>query len=523
MGIVNEIILNVRARIALINIITSDEQRVLRALTKCIKDTNWPQGCGVYTWDIADQFTVVEKSAVAFSSTTPVTPDTILNTIDDFKGSAVFVLKDFHFVWEMKKTPIRKLRNMAHRLPRDPNQKTIIILTPSNKIPEELKADMCVIYDSMPDFEELNALLEKVVGATGMLRNCRPALRDKIVSVSLGLSELQAEKVFRKAIIAARDGVLSESCLNLIMEEKQKIIKESGSLEFITSLVGENEVGGLEVLKKWLSLREKAFSDSAKEYGLEAPRGLALIGIPGTGKSLCAKVAASMWRMPLLRLDMGAVFSSALGSSEKNIRDAIQISEVISPCILWIDEIEKAFSISQGDSGTSSRVLGTFLTWMQEKKAPVAVLVTANNVERLHPALLRKGRFDEIFFLDLPTSAERKKILNVHLRKKKYSMIEQNFNLALLAKETEGFVGAEIEAVVKDAMFPAFLEGERPMATDDLLKSIKDMVPLAISHKESIAILRKWVTSGLARNASKPDDVAPVKIDEIRATRVIDI
>ena len=284
-----------------------------------------------------------------------------------------------------------------------------------------------------------------------------------------------------------------------------------------------SSVGGLEVLRQWLELRKEAFSERAANYGLDAPRGLALVGIPGTGKSLCAKVTASMWRMPLLRLDMGAVFGGILGSSERNIREAIEISELISPCVLLVDEIEKAFAGSSGDSGTAARVLGTFLTWMAEKRQPVCVLATANDVDRLPPEFLRKGRFDEVFFLDLPTREERAAIIKVHLEKRGYTMISQKFNLPETVQVTEGFVGAELEAVVKDAMFPAFMDGERELATADLVKSAGEMVPLAKSRAEHIQKLRKLVLNGEARNASRATAADEVKCDQIRGERVLDL
>jgi SpoVK/Ycf46/Vps4 family AAA+-type ATPase len=261
-------------------------------------------------------------------------------------------------------------------------------------------------------------------------------------------------------------------------------------------------VGGLDVLKEWLNRRRMAFTDEAKTYGLEIPRGIALLGIPGTGKSLCAKMTAGIWNMPLLRLDMGAVFGGLLGASEKNIREAIQIAEVIAPCVLWVDEIEKAFSGSTGDSGTARRVLATFLTWMQEKRSPVFVLATANDIEKLPPEFLRKGRFDEVFFLDLPTSEEREQILIVHLRRKGLTMVQQRFNLAKVVQATASFVGSELEAIVNDALFPAFMDGQREIETEDLLRAASELVPLAKSRREHIERLRQVVLNGEARNAS---------------------
>ena len=231
------------------------------------------------------------------------------------------------------------------------------------------------------------------------------------------------------------------------------------------------------------------------------------------------------YRLPLLRLDMGAVFGGLVGLSEKNIREAMQIAEVIAPCVLWVDEIEKAFggASSAGDSGTTSRVLATFLTWMQEKKASVFVFATANDVERLPMEFLRKGRFNEVFFLDLPTAREREQILEVHLARKGLAMIRQRFDLPRLAQATEGFVGAELEAVVNDAMFPAFMDGRREIETADLIAAAGAMVPLAKTHRERIEGLRRLVLSGQARNASQRVATDEVKVEQVRGERLLDI
>ncbi len=522
----DEIIDNFTARIPIINVVSHEENRIIRGLESLTRDNKWPKECGLYTWDIADQFHCHVESVEKFDCKTNATPDTILSIIEQYKGSAVFVLKDFHLIWEIKKSAIRKLRNLTYSLSRHKKWKNIVIITPSYKLPEELKEEVTVLYCPKPVSGEIDELLERVAGNTGTLLDIRDSLRDKIVETTLGLSETQAEKVFRKAIISSHGGKLTEACIGIITQEKREIIRESGALEFYPHTESETNVGGLEVLKMWLKKRERAFSDEAKNYGLDIPRGLALIGIPGTGKSLCAKLTAGLWKMPLLRLDMGAVFSGTLGSSERNIREAVQISEVIAPCILWVDEIEKALSVSTGDSGTSSRVLGTFLTWLQEKQKPVVIFATANDVRQLPVAFLRKQRFDEVFFLDLPTREERKQIFAVHLRKKGYSMIDERFDLEKLSDVSLGYVGAEIEAVVKDAMFPAFMDNERELKTDDLLLSIADMVPMAKSHSEEIDTLRKWVKEGKARNASLIESKDEVKVDTIRnrrSTRMMDV
>ena len=521
-----ELALLFRARVAVLNVVSYEERRVIREL----QGLKWLEQHGLYTWDIGDQFVALKQSQPRFDATRAATPDNVLDMIDQCQAPATFVLKDFHQVWEAKRSNIRKLRNLAQRFPESQPPRRIVIVTPEPCLPTELKDEVPVVELGKPTMEEMDAILatsvEALVGETGALRKLRPELRQRIVEAALGLSSTQAQRVFQKAVISGNRQAaspLDEKCIDLIVEEKRAIIRESGALEYYAANEGIDQVGGLTQLKKWLEQRREAFSDEAREYGLDQPRGLALIGIPGTGKSLCAKVTAGLWKLPLLRLDMGAVFGGILGSSERNIREAIQISEIIAPCVLWVDEIEKAFAGSGGDSGTASRVLSTFLTWMQEKQAPVFVFATANNIEHLPPEFLRKGRFDEVFFLDLPTEEERQAILEVHLKHKNFTMIRHTFDLAQVAKATEGFVGAELEAVVKDAMFPAFMDGRRQLETADLLRSAGDMVPLAKSHSERIGILRKLVTGGLARNASVSDDQEIVDFSRIRGTRLVDL
>lgn len=515
--------LNLDARIAVVNVVTTEEARVLAEIEAMCKGPGWPAEEGLYTWDIADQFTCLKPAKAPFDDKREATPDTILRMIRDYPGGATFVLKDFHQVWEAKRGVLRGLRNLAASLPERSPRKSIVITSPEHNLPTELKADVPVLALAKPDAAEMDALLERTVGATGALRTAGAGLRAKLVEAALGLTSTQARRVFQKAVVASRNGRLDERCIDLIVEEKRAIIRESGALELYPFVERPDRVGGLESLKAWLEQRRLAFSEAARDYGLDLPRGVALIGIPGTGKSLCAKVAAGMWKLPLLRLDMGAVFGGVLGASERNIREAMQIAEVIAPCVLWVDEIEKAFAGSAGDSGTSSRVLGTFLTWMQEKQAPVFVFATANDVERLPPEFLRKGRFDELFFLDLPTVAEREEILEVHLARKGHSMIRGRFDLPAIARATEGFVGAELEAVVKDGMFPPFMDQQREIETGDLLRAAGAMVPLAKSHRERIERLRELVVNGQARNASKVAAAEEVKVEKVRGERLLDL
>ncbi|RYX99815.1 AAA family ATPase, partial [bacterium] len=285
-------------------------------------------------------------------------------------------------------------------------------------------------------------------------------------------------------------------------KEKKQIIRKSGLLEFYPTQEDMSTVGGLDNLKSWLNKRTEAFTKKARDYGLPEPKGILLLGVSGSGKSLVAKAVSSLWQLPLLRLDIGRLFSSLVGSSEENMRKTIKTAESVAPCLLWLDEIDKGFSGSGSsnvsDGGTTSRVLSSFLTWMQEKNNPVFIIATANDISRLPPELLRKGRFDEIFFLDLPKAEERIEIFNIHLKKR--GRRSENFDLNLFASNTDGFSGSEIEELIISAMYDSF-EENREVTTADIMNTIKHAVPLSHTMKESIDQLRDW-TRSRARPAS---------------------
>jgi SpoVK/Ycf46/Vps4 family AAA+-type ATPase len=295
------------------------------------------------------------------------------------------------------------------------------------------------------------------------------------------------------------DLTIDDRSIEVVTEEKKQIIRESEALEFFGVKETADDVGGLGVLKDWLRLRERAFSQEARDYGLPSPKGIILVGIPGTGKSLTAKMIGGLWRLPLLRLDVGSLFGSLVGESEERARRALKLAETVAPCIVWIDEMEKAFSFGGFDGGTSKRVFGTILTWMQEKTTPCFVIATANDISSLPAELLRKGRFDEIFFLDLPTLEERKEIFNVHLHKRR--RLSQDFDIERLGRESQGFVGAEIEQAIIDAMYVGFNQG-REFNTYDLSRALRNLVPLSVSQRETIQVLRDWLQEGRVQSAS---------------------
>jgi SpoVK/Ycf46/Vps4 family AAA+-type ATPase len=398
----------------------------------------------------------------------------------------------------------RKLRNLAQRLKY--TRKTILVLTYSSKLPNELRDEAVLLEYQLPEADELKAILQTLTQAGRAKMRLTELGWEKMVEAALGLTESQAKRVYARALIT--NPVLDDRAIDLVTEEKKQIIRESEALEFYAVSETPEDVGGLGLLKEWLRLRERAFTAEARAYGLPTPKGITLLGIPGTGKSLTAKTIGGLWHQPLLRLDVGAIFGSLVGESEEKLRQALRLVETVAPCILWVDEIEKALAHGGLDSGTSTRVFGSFLTWMQEKTAPVFVVATANDISSLPPELLRKGRFDEIFFLDLPTEEERKEIFAVHLRKRR--RIPVDYDLDALAAASEGYVGAELEQAVIEAMYIGFNDNQREFTTEDVLKSIKRLVPLSVSQRETISSLRLWLREGRAQSASfaEPEEAA---------------
>ena len=491
-----------RARFALIVLSTTEEERALQIVTEVCERIN--RTC--ISWDVSDGF----RAVTGLKGSPPSARDakTALEQIDKSGGEILYVLKDFHEVWknfELK----RKLRSVSQRL--RASKKTILITCPLGKVPDELRDEAVVVELLLPDAQELGAVLGRLTETPGVKVNLTQLGREKLVQAALGLSASQARRVFSKAIVS--DGVLDDRGIDLVALEKKQIISESKALEFFSVTESVDDVGGLEVLKEWLQLRERAFTREARDYGLPSPKGIALIGIPGTGKSLTAKMIGGLWRLPLLRLDVGALFGGLVGESEENTRLALRLAETVAPCIVWIDEMEKALAQGGMDGGTSLRVFGTILTWMAEKTAPCFVVATANDISRLPPELLRKGRFDEIFFLDLPTQAERREIFRVHLAKRK--RIPVDFDLERLARESEGYVGAELEQAIVDAMYVGFNDQRREFTTEDIAEAIGRQVPLSVSQRETVAALRSWLREGRAQSASRGGEVCVSVKDSI--------
>jgi SpoVK/Ycf46/Vps4 family AAA+-type ATPase len=492
-----------KARFPYLYIPTWEEERLLDVVREVVRDpTRIRTVRDLFTWTVTDGMVGADSRMVSETQS----PLKALEFINKYDHPAVFILKDFHFYFGgMAGRPdypvIRKMRDLAVRLKQSPRPKNVIITAPTRVLPVELQKDVTIVEFDLPTEEEIARLLREMIEVnrrSGRIAiHLKPEEEERLVKAALGLTLKEAENAFARAMV--RDGRVGAEDVEVILEEKRQIIKKTGILEFIRSPFSIDEVGGLENLKRWLEKRKNSWLDSAKRYNIPAPKGVLITGVPGCGKSLISKAISAMWKLPLLRLDIGKVFSGIVGSSEENMRQAIRTAEAIAPSILWIDEIEKGFSNigSGGDSGTSTRVFGTFLTWMQEKTKPVFVVATANQIQELPPEFLRKGRFDEIFFVDLPTQVERKEIFRVHLRKRlRDPEVMRDFQLneevlETLAHWTEGFVGAEIEQVVITALFEAFSE-QRSIRLSDFEKAVKNMVPLSVTQAEQIRAIRDW-------------------------------
>lgn len=491
MDLEQELNLYLRARYTLIVLVTPEEERALQIIKLVCEKTTRP----CITWDLADGFQALQGNLGQIQQAKD--PITALDQIDKASNNALFILKDFHDQWN--NVPIkRKLRSVAQRL--KTSRKSLLVTSTTSRLPAELRDESFVLDYDLPKAPEISDVLDKLSQALNVQIKLPKLGREKLVQAALGLTISQAQRVFSKAIVSG-NGTVDDRHISMVSEEKKQIIRESEALEFygVTETERVENVGGLGVLKDWLRLRERAFSQEARNYGLPEPKGIILVGIPGTGKSLTAKMIGALWRLPLLRLDVGSLFGSLVGESEERARRALQLAETVAPCILWIDEMEKAFAQGGFDGGTSRRVFGTILTWMQEKTSPCFVVATANDIAGLPPELLRKGRFDEIFFLDLPTLDERREIINVHLQKR--GRFGHDFDTDRLARESNGFVGAELEQVLIDAMYIGFNQN-REFTTNDMSRSIHNLVPLSITQRETIQKLRQFLHEGRAQSAS---------------------
>jgi len=496
----------IRARYPILYIISSEEMRVLNLVMEIARKRQKK----VFEWSISTGIVPAGTSIQSQKNRNAPTKDPLaaLDQVIEQVEPALFVFKDFHpFLGKNNVAVVRKLKDIALHLKN--SFKTIILVSPVMEIPTELEKEITVMNYPLPSREDLSELLDKIIADVKQFEQVIIDLnetgRERLLQAALGLTLGEAENVFAKIIV--KDERLSGDDINEVFAEKQQIIRKSGLLEYYATSEGFGSVGGMAVLKDWLNKRSLAFSNEARAFGLPAPKGILMLGVQGCGKSLCAKAVSTQWQLPLLRFDMGRMFGSLVGSSEENVRRAIAVAESVAPAILWVDEIDKAFAGSQGsgatDGGTTARVFGTFLTWLSEKTAPVFVVATANDISQLPPELLRKGRLDEIFFVDLPSHSERVEVFRVHLNKKKRDAAR--FDLEALAGGSKDFSGAEIEEAINSGLYDAFYSKEE-LDTDHVLAALSQTVPLAKTMDEQINRLRSWA-EGRARYASGPRTV----------------
>jgi ATPase family associated with various cellular activities (AAA) len=480
-----------RARYPLIYIPTAEEERVEGAIAAAAKRQG---NRAIYIWDFVDGYQG-NPSDAGFAQRNPLQALDLIEKVPT-TAPAIFILRDFHRFLEDVAVS-RKLRNLARSLKSQP--KNVVLLAAGLTIPNDLSEVLTVLDFPLPTLADIRTEIERMMTATGLPLSTKTL--EEIVRSCQGLSMERIRRVLSKAI--ATHGSLEMDDLELILAEKRQIIRQTQILDFVPASEAITDIGGLDNLKDWLLRRGGAFSEQAREYGIPHPRGLLLAGIQGTGKSLTAKAIAHHWHLPLLRLDVGRLFAGLVGESESRTRQMIQLAEALAPCILWIDEIDKAFAGADGrsDSGTTSRVFGTFITWLAEKTSPVFVVATANNIQSLPPELLRKGRFDEIFFVGLPSTEERKAIFEVHLNHLRPHNLAA-YDLERLAYETPDFSGAEIEQSLIEAMHLGFSQN-RDFTTDDILESASQIVPLARTAQDQVEFLQEWAASGKARLASR--------------------
>lgn len=469
-------------RVPLIALESTQENYALEMLKKqCQK-----QRQTLYRWTLTEGLETLGFAPRVQGAGSEQTPIELLQAIKSRNDSGVFVLCDFHWHMDGEAKIVRLLKDIA--LEFDSIPKRIIFLSHQVTLPAELQSFSAQARLSLPsDDEILNIIRQEAKRYTQQsgrtrIRTDGDALK-LLVNSLRGLTHQDVSRLAHHAI--ADDGVIDASDVPMVNSAKFSLLNRQGLLSYEYDTESFSDVGGLENFKRWLNQRQKAFLGDSE---LESPKGVLLLGVQGGGKSLAAKAVAGLWGLPLLRLDMGSLYNKFIGESEKNLRDSLAQAEQMAPCVLWLDELEKALAQGGADDGLGKRLLGYFLTWMAEKKAPVFLVATSNNIQQLPAELVRKGRFDEIFFVDLPTVEVRQKIFSIHLKKRQLN--ESSFNLARVAEMAEGFSGAEIEQVVVSALY-GLSEGAR-LNDGDLIQAIVTTTPLSVVMAEQLDSLRYW-------------------------------
>ena len=490
MKFTDELALFLKARYPIIYINTIEEDRVEYVIRKNVK-TNLNRS--IYSWDFVDGYTNNPNND-GFAKRNPLQALELVERLNT-ETPAIFLLKDFNrFLTDLSIS--RKLRNISRILKLQP--KTLIIIGSDLSVPKELQDLITVLQFQLPLEDEIDQELNRLINSLNLKIDSQ--LFENLSRACQGLSLERIRRVLSKIIAIYK--TIDNNSIAVLLSEKKQIISQTEILEYTSVNETITSLGGLDNLKDWLKKRKTAFGIQASNYGLPTPRGLLLIGIQGTGKSITAKAVANEWQLPLLKLDVGKLFGGIVGESESRLRQMINVAETISPCILWIDENDKAFSNneSKGDSGTSNRILATFISWLSEKTKPVFVISTANNIDLLPLEIIRKGRFDEIFFLDLPQKEEREEIFKIHIKQFRPNSWE-SFDYSKLAQLSESFSGAEIRQSIIEGMYHAFYE-KREFTTDDICMALNELIPLANLESNQMLKLQNWASSGRIRLAS---------------------
>jgi hypothetical protein len=431
-------------------------------------------------------------------------PAQMLANLEGISIGAAFILKDLHRHMD-EPVVVRRLRDVGQKF--SENRRTIILTSPKIEIPPELRGLVEFLDLPLPDRRRLRQIIDEVLVRISRSRTLQRKLDgkgyDEVVESLRGLTEEESERTLSQALVARY--ALCPEIASDVLEAKKSVLRRSEMLEFVEAAEALSGVGGMDNLKRWLAQRRGSWEDSAREFGLEPPHGVIILGVQGCGKSLCARAVAGEWQLPLVRFDTAAVYDKYIGETEKRIRRVFEVAEGLAPCVLWIDELEKVFAGSGADSasadaGVSSRLLASFLSWMQDRKAPVFVAATCNNVSVLPPELIRKGRFDELFFVDLPNQAERKQVFSIQLTRRKRNPAE--FDLEQAAAAAKGYSGAEIDAAVQTALYAAYSQ-KKQLTTQLILEALSQTVPLSTTRAEEIVALRDW-----ARTRAVPASLA---------------
>lgn len=469
-----------------IPIVVIETREELRAVD-LIQSMKFRMGVPVYKWTVTEglqRIDLMDFEPQRLNSE----PDQVLGNIKAGRNAGIFILLDFH-PYLNDPMHIRLLKDIA--LGYSKTQQTIVLISHEIDIPPELKNFSARVEVELPDGDALREIVSGIAEEwkkkTRKKVKANPKSFDALVNNLSGLTHSEARRLARTAIYD--DGCITPGDIPAVMQAKYNLLSKEGMLHFELDTETFSNVGGFSKLKTWLRQRQPAFEGNVA--GLDMPKGILLLGVQGCGKSLAAKAVAGVLGIPLLRIDFAAMFNKYHGETEKNLRESLQAAEVMSPCVLWIDELEKGISISDSDGGTSKRVLGTFLTWMAEKKKPIFLVATANDIESLPPELIRKGRFDEIFFVDLPNSMTRALIYEIHLRRREYE--SSQFDLKRLAEASVGFSGAEIEQSVVSAIYSAHAQ-QSDLNNNHVLQEIKTTKSLSVVMEEKITALRQWAT-----------------------------